>query len=94
MRTIRGFLRAADRVARKLKVSCSTLVRRALQAHLGRIETRDKEKVDRDGFTRYPDSLDEPAIWDRVAAVPEERDRRASRLQALTQSDIWEATLK
>ena len=79
METIRAFLRAAGRAARKLKVG-STLVRKALQGLLVRIETRDQEKVDRDGFTRYPDSLDEPAIWDRVAVLPEERDRRASPL--------------
>jgi hypothetical protein len=33
---------------------------------LARIETRDKERADREGFTRYPDALDEPAVWDKV----------------------------
>jgi len=67
----RSLLRAADRAAHKLKTNRSALFRDALRAHLARIETLEKEKADREGFTRYPDSLDEPAIWDKVADWPE-----------------------
>ncbi len=68
----RSLLRAADRAARKLKTNRSALFREALRAHLARIEALEKEKADRDGFTRYPDSVDEPAVWDRVADWPED----------------------
>jgi metal-responsive CopG/Arc/MetJ family transcriptional regulator len=67
----RSLLRAADRAARKLKTSRSALFREALRAHLARIETRDKERADREGFTRYPDALDEPAVWDKVTVEPD-----------------------
>jgi metal-responsive CopG/Arc/MetJ family transcriptional regulator len=68
----RTLLRAADRAARKLKTNRSALFREALRAHLARIETLEKEKADREGFTHYPDSLDEPAVWDKVADWPED----------------------
>lgn len=67
-----ALLRAADRAARKLKTNRSALFREALRGHLARLETLEKERRDRDGFTRYPDSLDEPAIWDKVADWPED----------------------
>jgi metal-responsive CopG/Arc/MetJ family transcriptional regulator len=68
----RALLRLADRAARRLKTNRSALFREALKAHLARLETLEKEKADGEGFTRYPDSLDEPAIWDKVADWPED----------------------
>jgi metal-responsive CopG/Arc/MetJ family transcriptional regulator len=65
-------LRAADRAARKLKTNRSALFRDALRAHLKRLDLLEREKRDREGFVRYPDSLDEPAVWDKVADWPEE----------------------
>jgi len=65
-------LKAADRVARKRKINRSALFREALRAHLRRLETLDKEARDREGYVRYPDSLDEPAAWDKVADWPDE----------------------
>lgn len=65
-------LRAADRAARKLKTNRSALFREALRAHLKSLDVRDREQRDREGFLRYPDSLDEPAVWDRVADWPED----------------------
>jgi metal-responsive CopG/Arc/MetJ family transcriptional regulator len=65
-------LKAADRAARKLKTNRSALFREALRAHLKQLESADREKRDRDGYTRYPDSLDDPGIWDQVADWPEE----------------------
>ncbi len=68
----RDLLQAADRAVRKLKTNRSALLREALRAHLKRLASLDREKRDREGYVRYPDSLDEPAIWDKVANWPEE----------------------
>ncbi|MEO8349439.1 MAG: ribbon-helix-helix protein, CopG family [Acidobacteriota bacterium] len=65
-------LRAADRAARKLKTNRSALFREALRAHLKSLDVRDRERTDREGYIRYPDSLDEPAVWDKVADWPED----------------------
>jgi metal-responsive CopG/Arc/MetJ family transcriptional regulator len=65
-------LKAADRAARKLKTNRSALFREALRAHLKRLELVEKEKRDREGYVRYPDSLDEPVVWDKVADWPED----------------------
>ena len=65
-------LKAADRAAKKLKTNRSALFREALRAHLRRLELVEKEKRDREGYVRYPDSLDEPAVWDKVADWPED----------------------
>jgi metal-responsive CopG/Arc/MetJ family transcriptional regulator len=67
-----GLLHAADRAARKLKTNRSALFRDALRAHLKRLDLLEREKRDREGFVRYPDSLDEPAVWDKVADWPED----------------------
>jgi metal-responsive CopG/Arc/MetJ family transcriptional regulator len=65
-------LRAADRAARKLKTNRSALFREALRAHLKRLNLVEREKSDREGYVRYPDSLDDPAAFDKVADWPEE----------------------
>jgi metal-responsive CopG/Arc/MetJ family transcriptional regulator len=65
-------LRAADRAARKLKMNRSALFREALRAHLKRLDLVKREKSDREGYVRYPDSLDDPAAFDKVADWPEE----------------------
>ncbi|MGH9399247.1 MAG: ribbon-helix-helix domain-containing protein [Thermoanaerobaculia bacterium] len=65
-------LKAADRAARKLKTNRSALFREALRAHLARLNSLEREKRDREGYLRYPDSMDEPAAWDKVADWPEE----------------------
>jgi metal-responsive CopG/Arc/MetJ family transcriptional regulator len=65
-------LRAADRAARRLKTNRSALFREALRAHLKSLDVRDRERADREGYSRYPDSLDEPAVWDKVADWPED----------------------
>ena len=75
METIQIFLdsdllRSADRAARKLKTNRSALFREALRAHLKRLDQIQKERQDREGYVRYPDSLDEPAAWDKVAEWP------------------------
>ncbi len=65
-------LKAADRVVRRRKINRSALFREALRAHLKRLEMLERESRDRDGYLRYPDSLDEPAAWDKVADWPDE----------------------
>jgi metal-responsive CopG/Arc/MetJ family transcriptional regulator len=55
-------LRAADRAARKLKTNRSALFREALKAYLKHLDIRDSEKRDREGYIRYPDSLEDPAV--------------------------------
>jgi len=65
-------LRAADRAARKLKTNRCALFREALAPHLRRLDTHDRGHHDREGYLRYPDSLDDPAVWDRVADWPDE----------------------
>jgi metal-responsive CopG/Arc/MetJ family transcriptional regulator len=65
-------LRAADRAVRKLKTNRSALFREALRAHLKRLDTRDKERRDREGYLRYPDLKDDPAVWDQVADWPDD----------------------
>ena len=63
-------LRLVDRAAKKLKTNRSALFRQALRPHLRRLDLQQKEGRDRDGYVQYPDSLDEPAAWDRVADWP------------------------
>lgn len=65
-------LRAADRAVRKLKTNRSALFREALRAHLKRLDLREREARDREGYVRYPDSLDEPTVWDKVADWPDD----------------------
>jgi len=55
-------LRAADRAARKLKTNRSALFRDALKAYLKHLDIREREARDREGYIRYPDSLEDPAV--------------------------------
>jgi metal-responsive CopG/Arc/MetJ family transcriptional regulator len=65
-------LKAADQAARKLKLNRSALFRDALRAHLKKLDLLEKEKREREGYIRYPDSLDESSAWDKVADWPED----------------------
>lgn len=67
-----ALLKVADRAAKRLKTNRSALFREALRAHLRRMDVREREARDREGFARYPDSLDEPGAWDAVADWPDE----------------------
>jgi metal-responsive CopG/Arc/MetJ family transcriptional regulator len=67
----KDLLEAADRAARKLKISRSALFRDALREHLKRFDAAEREKRDRDGYERHPDVLDRPAVWDAVRAWPD-----------------------
>ena len=65
-------LRAADRAARRLKLNRSALVRQALRAHLATLARRAQERADRVGYQRVPGDSGIEAVWERVAAWPEE----------------------
>lgn len=65
-------LRSADRVARRLNVNRSELIRDALRGHLQRLHTADLERRERAAYERTPDDAAESAAWDGVAAWPEE----------------------
>jgi len=67
-----SLLRAADRAVRRLKVNRSALIRKALREHLTRLRSGERQDRDREGYERHPDVLDEPAVWDKVAAWPED----------------------
>ena len=53
-----------------LKLHCLVLIREAVREHVRRMQTREKERLDRQGYEKLPD--DEFRVWDRVAAWPEE----------------------
>jgi metal-responsive CopG/Arc/MetJ family transcriptional regulator len=65
-------LRAADQAARRLKLNRSALVRQALRAHLDAMRRGELERADRAGYERQPDRAAELAVWEKVAAWPEE----------------------
>lgn len=64
-------LRETDRAARRFKVNRSALVRAALQEHLKRLQTIDKEARDREGYRCRSQDRDALAAWDGVAAWPD-----------------------
>jgi metal-responsive CopG/Arc/MetJ family transcriptional regulator len=65
-------LQAADRAARRLKVNRSALFREALRTHLGGLARRERERADRAGYERRPDGGAADAVWEKVAAWPED----------------------
>jgi metal-responsive CopG/Arc/MetJ family transcriptional regulator len=64
-------LRSANRVARRLKVNRSALIRDALREHLRRLRLEDLERREREAYERVPDDPAEFAAWDKAAAWPE-----------------------
>ena len=65
-------LLATDRAARRAKCNRSALVRDALREHLRRLEVRDKESRDRQGYFAGPEARGESDNWEAEAAWPEE----------------------
>jgi len=65
-------LQATDRVARRVKLNRSALVREALREHLRRLEVRASEERDREGYLRHPQTRDESHLWEAEAAWPAE----------------------
>jgi metal-responsive CopG/Arc/MetJ family transcriptional regulator len=65
-------LLATDRAARRAKRNRSALVRDALREHLRRLDVRDKEKRDRQGYSAQPEAPNESDNWESEAVWPEE----------------------
>jgi metal-responsive CopG/Arc/MetJ family transcriptional regulator len=65
-------LQAADRAARRTKRNRSALIRDALREHLRRLEIRNLEKRDREGYSKQPTAHDESLVWETEAAWPAE----------------------
>jgi metal-responsive CopG/Arc/MetJ family transcriptional regulator len=65
-------LLATDRAARRAKRNRSALVRDALREHLRRLDVRDKERLDRQGYSARPEARIESEDWEAEAAWPEE----------------------
>ena len=68
----KDLLRATDRAARRRHVNRSVLVREALQEHLRRLATGERERRAREGYQSRPLELGEFGVWDKVAAWPDE----------------------
>ncbi|HJU44438.1 MAG TPA: ribbon-helix-helix domain-containing protein [Vicinamibacterales bacterium] len=66
----KALLRATDKAARRRRLNRSALVRDALRDYLRRLAVADRERRDRDGYTKHSDQ--EFAAWDQVAAWPDE----------------------
>ena len=64
-------LRRADRAARRMKVNRSALVRAALEEHLKRLATLEREARDREGYLRQPQDGDDLSGWEEEAAWPD-----------------------
>ena len=65
-------LQAADQAARRARSNRSALVRDALREYLRRLEIRDKEERDRQGYLRKPQSRQERLAWEAEAAWRQE----------------------
>jgi len=64
-------LRRVDKVARRLKLNRSALIRQALRRHLKELQLRTHEEADRRGYERTPED-DALSTWGSVASWPED----------------------
>ena len=65
-------LRATDQAALRLKRNRSALVRDALRAHLRRLQIRELEQRDREGYSSRAHDAGESLVWEAEAAWPPE----------------------
>ncbi len=65
-------LKAADRAARQARVNRSALVRQALRSYLRLLEIHERERLDREGYERRPDTADGLDLWEQAASWPDE----------------------
>ena len=65
-------LLATDRAARRTKRNRSAFVRDALRQHIRRLEVRQMEERDRQGYTAEPQTKNESHAWEAEAVWPEE----------------------
>ena len=68
-----NLLKAADHFAHRIKVNRSALMRNALREYLKKLYCQELERLDREGYERFPDSEDEDLQgWEKVAVWPAE----------------------
>lgn len=67
-----ALLRAADRAAQRVRLNRSALIREALRRYLERLETRELELREREGYRKHPDSRADALRWERVASWPQD----------------------
>ena len=65
-------LKATDDAARRRKMNRSALIREALQEHLKRMQTRELEELDRQGYLARPQQAEDFRGWDDIAAWPKD----------------------
>lgn len=65
-------LRATDKAARRAGKNRSALVRDALRYYLKDTRIQELERLEREGYQRYPDTEDDLQGWEEVAAWPDE----------------------
>lgn len=65
-------LRRVDKVARRLKLNRSALIREAVRRHLKELQLRSREEADRRGYQRNPEDAEALSVWDAVASWPED----------------------
>jgi metal-responsive CopG/Arc/MetJ family transcriptional regulator len=66
-----SLLARADRAARRMKVNRSALFRTALTEYLSRLQTLERERLDRKGYERVPEN-DELAVFETITAWPDD----------------------
>jgi metal-responsive CopG/Arc/MetJ family transcriptional regulator len=59
--------RAVDRAAQNQRMSRSAMVRVVLGEYLRRLDRREKEERDREGYRRFPQSEEEIRLWEGKA---------------------------
>ena len=68
-----NLLKAADHFAHCIKVNRSALMRNALREYLRKLYYQELERLEREGYERFPDSEDEDLQgWEEVAVWPPE----------------------
>jgi Arc/MetJ family transcription regulator len=65
-------LQAADQAARRARSNRSALVRDALREHLRRLDVREKEERDHQGYLKRPQVREDEFAWEAEAAWPQE----------------------
>ena len=68
-----NLLKAADHFAHRIKVNRSALMRNALREYLKKFHYQELERLEREGYERFPASEDEDLKgWGDVAVWPPE----------------------
>ena len=61
-------LKNVDKARNKLHTSRSEFIRRAMHKYLNDLNTRDLEKIHREGYKKYPVKKDEFDFWENEQA--------------------------